>query len=253
MRGTPAPYLAEFLASRIIPAHAGNTRPSSFFTRCSSDHPRACGEHDGCHPKLGIEDGSSPRMRGTQVREGLQDAVIRIIPAHAGNTPRRCTPAAAGTDHPRACGEHTIRIGTTSKRCGSSPRMRGTLPDALGPEFAGRIIPAHAGNTLSVSTTTAPISDHPRACGEHKHVCDGIFVGNGSSPRMRGTPRLHRPSEVRYRIIPAHAGNTHYSSFHRVMVTDHPRACGEHTTSDLTEEYKDGSSPRMRGTPLRLF
>ena len=51
----------------IIPAHAGNTIPTSPF-RCSCrDHPRACGEHIKTLYDAVARPGSSPRMRGTPI------------------------------------------------------------------------------------------------------------------------------------------------------------------------------------------
>ncbi len=51
-----------------------------------ADHPRVCGEHmDDADPWHG-QGGSSPRVRGTQVRLAVGLKVARIIPACAGNT-----------------------------------------------------------------------------------------------------------------------------------------------------------------------
>ena len=133
------------------------------------DHPRACGEH-GETPYLKIDrPGSSPRMRGTLLRAELGLRIGRIIPAHAGNTPdikpilrkiRGIIPAHAGNtmpyphyllifgDHPRACGEHLLRLIQQVANEGSSPRMRGTLSDRNDMYLMKGIIPAHAGNTL---------------------------------------------------------------------------------------------------------
>ena len=71
------------------------------------------------------------------------------------------------------------------------------------------IIPAHAGNTWRVRYDCHLRRDHPRACGEHQRFSDFPNSLQGSSPRMRGTLRLHEDGSASLGIIPAHAGNTH--------------------------------------------
>ena len=64
-RGTQ-PYHASALRKlRLIPARAGNTRPTTWRSRPPSAHPRSRGEHarDQCHRSL--SPGSSPLARGT--------------------------------------------------------------------------------------------------------------------------------------------------------------------------------------------
>ena len=152
--------------------------------------------------------------------------------------------------HPRACGEHVRTCDAAIRQCGSSPRVRGTLD--------------------AVTSRVVRISVHPRACGEHVGIvrCRRRRC-TGSSPRVRGTRcRCDGDSHGR-RFIPARAGNTQVSDFHRrITSTVHPRACGEHPTPSLPrrraavhpracgEHVADlggdslhiGSSPRVRGT-----
>ena len=128
MRGTLRRAFRKFRRLGIIPAYAGNTRPSSSRPVPGRDHPRVCGEH---HCKKRIDQGqtgSSPRMRGT-LQTWLGGLVFRgIIPAYAGNTLCGYRGHGLAWDHPRVCGEHwTLNLSVTSWP-GSSPRMRGT-PD----------------------------------------------------------------------------------------------------------------------------
>ena len=71
---------------------------------------------------------------------------------------------------------------------------------------------------------------------------------HGSSPRMRGTPRDHKPMPDWARFIPAHAGNTSGTRRCLSSVPVHPRACGEHPLWIEFILVIVGSSPRMRGT-----
>jgi len=70
----------------------------------------------------------------------------------------------------------------------------------------------------------------------------------GSSPRLRGTPRLDALQIPMSRFIPAPAGNASASSVRRRSFTVHPRACGERTNPGLVGRRIPGSSPRLRGT-----
>ena len=134
---------------------------------------------------------------------------------------------------------------------GSSPRLRGTrggwscVLGVLG------IIPALAGNTALCCLRRSVFWDHPRACGEHKDCGSRRRMGQGSSPRLRGTLAdgvlLHAP----HGIIPALAGNTSMRDMIPSSGRDHPRACGEHGVHDHIGADLLGSSPRLRGTLLQ--
>ena len=71
---------------RIIPAHAGQTDGSCRACRCMPDHPRACGANVWLMRSASSHFGSSPRMRGKLLFYPLFCSIIRIIPAHAGQT-----------------------------------------------------------------------------------------------------------------------------------------------------------------------
>ena len=185
-------------------------------------------------------------MRGTPSLVARVRVLIRIIPAHAGNSKTYRQSSRRSTDHPRACGELTARDYESLFADGSSPRMRGTLGCSTQSPRTRRIIPAHAGNSLSRPEPESTRSDHPRACGEL--IASALISGLtfGSSPRMRGTPQTIAPSHEQIRIIPAHAGNSRPVKVHRRTMTDHPRACGELGAIYWARLNRVGSSPRMR-------
>ncbi len=105
MRGADHDTVVDRLVAGIIPAYAG----SSFWYRASSciawDHPRVCGEQDGLPQITPTLLGSSPRMRGAELRRLKTLSDLGIIPAYAGSSPRVTNYLDIGKDHPRVCGE----------------------------------------------------------------------------------------------------------------------------------------------------
>ena len=131
---------------------------------------------------------------------------------------------------------------------GSSPRVRGTPPDALRGLRHRRFIPACAGNSGLVEVPCWALPVHPRVCGElgQQRVPDHDVAG--SSPRVRGTLQLLHAHAAQLRFIPACAGNSSSSSGRRCCTTVHPRVCGELDMEPLPGRWAIGSSPRVRGT-----
>ena len=72
----------------------------------------------------------------------------------------------------------------------------------------GGIIPACAGNTMSVCAANIRTGDHPRVCGEHVSGLVPFEDHAGSSPRVRGTQAQASAAHCTTGIIPACAGNT---------------------------------------------
>ena len=171
---------------RIIPAHAGQTPPSTTRDTCRPDHPRACGANKGAFAQTLSADGSSPRMRGKHLGADRFNQRGRIIPAHAGQTfPQLFCPVFC-SDHPRACGANHGGRAAFHAIHGSSPRMRGKLGQIIKTETRNRIIPAHAGQTHGGVIVAVPSTDHPRACGANPNTVIPVTATAGSSPRMRG-------------------------------------------------------------------
>ena len=150
-RGTHNGSWMESRCERFIPAHAGNTIRRPVRRSRLSVHPRSRGEHKTKSPKRKPWCGSSPLTRGTHVEPVFMRANQRFIPAHAGNTWRWRGRSRAAAVHPRSRGEHNWSWLASSPAPGSSPLTRGT-PEGHGQEpDQDRFIPAHAGNTLSVT------------------------------------------------------------------------------------------------------
>ena len=139
--------------------------PCGIRVRSTAVHPRACGEQSD-FPK---QPGSSPRLRGTELRQGWRTC-LRFIPAPAGNSNTdlsRALYSDSTGSSPRLRGTVThypwqVDSTSTISRHGSSPRLRGTVLEAI-----TRFIPAPAGNSAAGVASGAPKNPvHPRACGE---------------------------------------------------------------------------------------
>ena len=147
-RGTPFVGSKSSARAGIIPACAGNTDIESGCLMELRDHPRMRGEHQvrGCASSPGP--GSSPHARGTHGAGRRVRGCPGIIPACAGNTWARTSPADDDRDHPRMRGEHMMYYHLLEELAGSSPHARGTPGRILRTGRGAGIIPACAGNTL---------------------------------------------------------------------------------------------------------
>ena len=242
--------LLRFLAG-IIPAYAGSTHAGRRRGVRAGDHPRVCGEHHPAKEAASLGGGSSPRMRGAPVDLLERGVAPGIIPAYAGSTSPPRAARGSGRDHPRVCGEHLKKPHWHVMLTGSSPRMRGAPPAALTRLLNRRIIPAYAGSTSSRGGRTSRARDHPRVCGEHRATSTSYASWLGSSPRMRGARRQDEHGRAERGIIPAYAGSTAARWRRSTTRWDHPRVCGEHRGPESRRTRPGGSSPRMRGAPLR--
>ena len=170
VRGTGRSRVRDSSSSRFIPACAGNgaRRVLSLFK--PPVHPRVCGERMRRDTKDPMRFGSSPRVRGTAQGSNPECAILRFIPACAGNGARPSTTTAAAAVHPRVCGERTCHRRCRAPNCGSSPRVRGTVTTPVGRKTTRRFIPACAGNGRGcrVHSRNSPV--HPRVCGERSRV-----------------------------------------------------------------------------------
>ena len=169
VRGTRTGAVCPPPPRRFIPARAGNTSSRPPCAARTAVHPRACGEHQSPGASMSTDDGSSPRVRGTPGLRAAHAAAQRFIPARAGNTVPSVPLIGQTPVHPRACGEHAMRVGKAEVLRGSSPRVRGTRVARTRGRASLRFIPARAGNTPTGCRRSRGPTVHPRACGEHPH------------------------------------------------------------------------------------
>ena len=152
----------------------------------------------------------------------------RFIPAGVGNTFIFITKFIKRSVHPRWCGEHSPALALALGSNGSSPLVWGTLVivDYLIAQW--RFIPAGVGNTSSGKTKKENLTVHPRWCGEHGFRNCSFPFKYGSSPLVWGTLSSEFFLLVVHRFIPAGVGNTYILKNATIILTVHPRWCGEH-------------------------
>ena len=98
-------------------------------------------------------------------------------------------------------------------------------------------------------TRSQPV--HPRARGEQIVSSSARVAWAGSSPRTRGTGPRPTARALKFRFIPAHAGNSGPRAARLTPTPVHPRARGEQRDVLDGLVALPGSSPRTRGTDLR--
>ena len=170
-------------------------------------------------------------MRGKRHHFAPRLSRNRITPAGAGKTAAGLSDCRAGWDHPRRCGENPVLHDFRAVSAGSPPQVRGKhSTDELTPQQI-RITPAGAGKTLLLLLKLSACRDHPRRCGENPEYGAAPRVVPGSPPQVRGKRHSPRPRKSQDRITPAGAGKTCCCICACGCCWDHPRRCGENSSS----------------------
>ena len=214
---------------RITPAGAGKTVRIARHDNSGGDHPRRCGENSTIVYLRPCVAGSPPQVRGKHTTKHLHRLRPGITPAGAGKTPGFGRSDRKQQDHPRRCGENSLKTNDPKEVAGSPPQVRGK------PEFIAehlkhdRITPAGAGKTVRGNRLPVCARDHPRRCGENTGCRMVLHSGR--------------------RITPAGAGKTDLQAMRFRKHEDHPRRCGENTHFSNKRTGNIGSPPQVRGKP----
>ena len=191
--------------------------------------------------------GLSPRVRGNPRWGPYSNAVLRSIPACAGEPARTRSMESHRRVYPRVCGGTVSSVSADALRGGLSPRVRGNLILGGCQILRPRSIPACAGepDTGSVDLHCDPV--YPRVCGGTDAALSRFPSRTGLSPRVRGN-RMSERREVRIDwSIPACAGEPHRWLSFGLCSRVYPRVCGGTTTSSAVRKADFGLSPRVRG------
>ena len=109
VRGKVFPGQLGLLSGWITPACAGKSGHAINPNVCGQDHPRVCGEKSPFSLFRPPHLGSPPRMRGKGISCCCRKRPGGITPACAGKSSLACCPWRLHRDHPRVCGEKTVR------------------------------------------------------------------------------------------------------------------------------------------------
>ena len=212
-------------------------------------HPRVCGGARRPLRAIPREQGPSPRVRGSQVGAGHAAAVIRSIPACAGEPHSRPAPLPHGQVHPRVCGGADFSTHYAWLTSGPSPRVRGSPLSRGARRGPAGSIPACAGEPVRPPPWLCLRAVHPRVCGGARIGLHSPRRARGPSPRVRGSRRAHRAEVVHYGSIPACAGEPSSNPAPQRRHEVHPRVCGGARGAMLRKALPTGPSPRVRGSP----
>ena len=149
--------------------------------------------------------------------------------------------------YPRVCGGTTAIITSCPNMPGLSPRVRGNPARRALPAALDGSIPACAGEPCRPATALRTRQVYPRVCGGTSSEHGIASRSTGLSPRVRGNPSCLCYPAIRYRSIPACAGEP-AEWLHSVGYAEvYPRVCGG--TNDHPDPDRDGRrlSPRVRG------
>ena len=152
------------------------------------DHPRRCGENPPCQCPLKAERGSPPQVRGKLQLLYNSAQTPGITPAGAGKTSPPPVQQGFAWDHPRRCGENSVKKGEKAVSKGSPPQVRGKHFANFRLHLGTGITPAGAGKTGFTEVTGDDAKDHPRRCGENAPARSSNSPTQGSPPQVRGKP-----------------------------------------------------------------
>ena len=218
---------SSLLAGRFIPTHVGKAGAGPRDRPHRAVHPHACGESVRLEDMSLPDPGSSPRMWGKFLVDGLLDLPRRFIPTHVGKATYTTSAVYSPPVHPHACGE-SVRV--SIRAC-----------------LSRRFIPTHVGKACSIGWRPIRPPVHPHACGESvaRKLREDQKVG--SSPRMWGKRVQINSVGMDHRFIPTHVGKADIDLLRITPAAVHPHACGESLAWVGVILRSNGSSPRMWG------
>ena len=256
---------------RSIPACAGEPPSGSRRSPPFKVYPRVCGGAAFNRPDSHIDQGLSPRVRGSRYILGRGAATARSIPACAGEPRRSTAHAAAPGVYPRVCGGAQPDPWRITDQTGLSPRVRGSrecwprhrrrtgsIPACAGEPTPPTGLPA-SGTGLSprVRGSHVGLGGRRRVCGVYPRVCGGAIaalvgmaLARGLSPRVRGSRASGRGTSGRPGSIPACAGEPHRWSPAQPASRVYPRVCGGAGLKVRVGTAWEGLSPRVRGSRI---
>ena len=192
--------------------------------------------------------GLSPRTRGSHVLVLPALAVVRPIPADAGEPHSSLPVGGCRRAYPRGRGGACSMSSSPRRHSGLSPRTRGS-PTTKGSVLpTGGPIPADAGEpTYAMPSEDCP-GAYPRGRGGAVTVQAPDAVREGLSPRTRGSPPHIRAVIDALGPIPADAGEPSSAGVANPAGGAYPRGRGGAAFRQIPSHACSGLSPRTRGS-----
>ena len=191
---------------RSIPACAGEPTQRLRYNGVLRVYPRVCGGTRYAAGRRACSRGLSPRVRGNPVCVIALSAMLRSIPACAGEPYQQPSAPLPAEVYPRVCGGTPARYSGAASSEGLSPRVRGNRKVNASIWTTAGSIPACAGEPGSAEQHAGSDRVYPRVCGgtDTAQVSPGGY--RGLSPRVRGNRFRHRLGGFFPGSIPACAG-----------------------------------------------
>ena len=247
VRGKPCAVGGACRLGGSIPACAGEAHSVALTSFVVPVYPRVCGGSSRITSSSRTSGGLSPRVRGKRMKVNPSPGELRSIPACAGEACGGGAYPGAKRVYPRVCGGSFLPIGIDAQQQGLSPRVRGKRRGRLNfPRLLGSI-PACAGEARAGWSLLPPPTVYPRVCGGSPHIADCHCVRRGLSPRVRGKRPSPACAGLRWRSIPACAGEALRHRHRRPPAEVYPRVCGGSNMFRFLTPAECGLSPRVRG------
>ncbi len=215
-------------------------------TRRSGIDLRVCGADTSCYNAaevdLGVISACAEQTSGIEPSPSWTPDDLRVCGADSsmGFRSLRCV------GHLRVCGADRSVTSPTSRRGGSSPRVRSRHCRSIPIPRRRRIISACAEQTQPPVMATSPHRDHLRVCGADCEASRAAKTANGSSPRVRSRLSNKDIGAFAYGIISACAEQTSTGRPLYPTAEDHLRVCGADWSRAIARLASMGSSPRVR-------
>ena len=179
-------YRSPMIASRSIPACAGEPRDIYFMSRCIQVYPRVRGGTTSSGRSRLTTRGLSPRARGNHIVWEITTHYPRSIPACAGEPHCVIPLESVWRVYPRVRGGTLRPLTANTSSSGLSPRARGNRSRSARCRCRRRSIPACAGEP-SLEPSQAPnVAVYPRVRGGTQANHNHNLGRRGLSPRARG-------------------------------------------------------------------
>ena len=247
-RGSHAAEVLAVARRRSIPAHAGQPTVMGLLMVFAPVHPRSRGAASRPRRSPTRRRGPSPLTRGSHRQVLLTHAVLRSIPAHAGQPIPPEKLSARGRVHPRSRGAAAAVKTTSASTSGPSPLTRGSRGDFGGSTEDRGSIPAHAGQPAPRASGRPGEAVHPRSRGAADDSARVGFPIVGPSPLTRGSPLQDSQHGDCVRSIPAHAGQPSPPPPSAARARVHPRSRGAAGSAVTLATGETGPSPLTRGS-----